>query len=177
MIPRSHQNTGSLSRCGSVLFDIWLLVSTIGGGRMLSRTLVQGLNALPDRPWREKTRLRGTTARQGNGKGITEAWLAEQLQAYGIRPGPMRLGQVQARGYFEADFQEAFQRYMCRSEMDALRASLQQQQARVDREKRTEDRKPRTEPPTSDFSATRDGGQAARSGTMAGAGRGEGPAE
>ena len=85
---------------------------------MFSRTLVQGLNSLPDRPWAEKR----------NGKGITEAWLAEQLQPYGIRPAPMRLGQVQARGYLEADFQDAFQRYMSRSDMDALKASLQARQ-------------------------------------------------
>src|SRR5205823_1072636 len=96
-----------------------LLFATEGSGRIFSRVLVQGLNSLPDRPWREKR----------NGKGITEAWLAEQLQPYGIRPGPMRLGQVQARGYFEADFQEAFQRYMSRSDMEALRASLQARQA------------------------------------------------
>ena len=81
---------------------------------MFSQTLVQGLNGLPDRPWREKR----------HGKGITVAWLAEQLQPYGIYPAMMRIGAAQARGYFEADFQEAFQRYMSRSDMDALRASL-----------------------------------------------------
>ena len=97
---------------------------------MFSQTLVQGLNSLPDRPWREK---RG-------GKGITVAWLAEQLQSYGIRPVPMRIGQVQARGYWEDDFQEAFQRYMSRSDMEALRASLQARQ--------------RADPPSSDSGAT-----------------------
>ena len=49
---------------------------------MFSQTLVQGLNSLPDRPWREKR----------NGKGITVAWLAEQLQPYGIYPAMMRIG-------------------------------------------------------------------------------------
>jgi putative DNA primase/helicase len=99
---------------GSLLFDIWQLFAIAGEGRMFSRTLVHGLNHLPDRPWGEK--------RQG--KGITEAWLAEQLQPYAIRPRPMRVGEVQARGYLEEDFQEAFQRYMSRSDLDALKASM-----------------------------------------------------
>jgi len=136
------------SPIGSLLFDIWLLFTTLGGGRMFSQTLVQGLNSLPDRPWREKR----------HGKGITVAWLAEQLQPYGIYPAMMRIGPAQARGYFEADFQEAFQRYMSRSEMEALRASLQARAASAQQ----------TDPPpldcgatsrfTSNFGATRAGG-------------------
>jgi len=125
------------SPIGSLLFDIWYLFATVGGGRMFSRTLVQGLNSLPDRPWGEKR----------NGKGITEAWLAEQLQPYGIRPEPMRVGQVQARGYFEADFQEVFHRYMSRADMDALRASLQAGQM-------TEDA---GQPSSPDFDAPKEG--------------------
>jgi putative DNA primase/helicase len=99
---------------GSLLFGIWLLFATAGGGRMFSRTLVQGLNGLADRPWGEMR----------NGKGITDAWLAAQLQPYGIQPRTLRIGQAQAKGYCEEDFQEAFQRYMSRGEIDALRATL-----------------------------------------------------
>ena len=33
-----------------------------------------------------------------NGKGITESWLADQLQPFGIRPRTMRIGQMQADG-------------------------------------------------------------------------------
>ena len=137
---------------------------------MFSQTLVQGLNSMPDRPWREK---RG-------GKGITVAWLAEQLQPYGIRPGPMRVGQAQARGYWEEDFQEAFQRYMSRSDMDALKASLQAHQRVEDGRQKAEDganqksevRDQRSEAqdaegggeeksdsPSPDSGATKDGGQ------------------
>ena len=81
---------------------------------MFSRMLVQGLNGLADRPWGEMR----------NGKGITDAWLAAQLQPYGIQPRTLRIGQTQAKGYFEEDFQEAFQRYMSRAEIEALRATL-----------------------------------------------------
>jgi hypothetical protein len=37
----------------------------------------------------------------------------------------IRIGEAQARGYLEEDFQEAFQRYMSRSDLDALKATLQ----------------------------------------------------
>jgi hypothetical protein len=109
-------NTKTLTapRAGSLLFGIRLLFATAGGGRMFSRVLVQGLNGLADRPWGEMR----------NGKGITDAWLAAQLQPYGIQPRTLRIGQAQAKGYFAEDFQEAFQRYMSRGEIDALRATL-----------------------------------------------------
>ena len=34
------------SPIGSLLFDIWFVFATVGGGRMFSQTLVQGLNSL-----------------------------------------------------------------------------------------------------------------------------------
>jgi len=71
---------------------------------------------MPDRPW----------GGMRHGKGITDAWLADQLQPHGIAPRTMRIGSMQAKGYFEEDFQEAFQRYMSRSEIEALRARLGQ---------------------------------------------------
>src|SRR6185369_16702520 len=74
------------------------------------------LNGMPDRPW----------GGMRHGKGITDAWLADQLQPHGIAPRTMRIGSMQAKGYFEEDFQEAFRRYMSRSEVEALRAQLGQ---------------------------------------------------
>ena len=115
------------SPIGMLLFDIWFLFATLGGGRIFSRVLVQALTSLPDRPWAEKRR----------GKGITDAWLAEQLQPYGIHSRNVRIQDVQAKGYCEEDFQEAFQRYMSRADMEALKAKLH--------------------PPASDFGATGDG--------------------
>src|SRR5439155_8028289 len=67
------------SPVGALLFGIWFLFATTGGGRMFSRALVQGLNSMTDRPWGEM--------RQG--KGITDTWLADQLQPFGLRPRTM----------------------------------------------------------------------------------------
>ena len=110
------------SPVGALLFDIWRLFALAGGGRLFTKTLVQELNRLPDRPWGEKR----------HGKGITEPGLAEELQPYGIRSRTMRIGRMQAKGYLEEDFQEAFQRYISRSDMDALRAKLMVGELMVD---------------------------------------------
>jgi hypothetical protein len=40
---------------------------------------------------------------------------------------------MQAKGHYEEDFQEAFQRYTSRSEVEALRAQLQAHQAEGER--------------------------------------------
>ena len=69
---------------------------------------------MPDRPW----------GSMRNGKGITESWLADQLQPFGIRPHTMRIGSMQAKGYFVEDFREPFQRYISRADMEALKAEL-----------------------------------------------------
>jgi hypothetical protein len=49
------------------------------------------------------------------GLNVTEPWLAKQLQPFGIRPRNIRISGTVARGYFESDFKEAFQRYVPRS--------------------------------------------------------------
>ena len=94
----------------SLLFAIWLSFRTVGGGRIFSRRLVQGLNSMDDKPW-------GTMA---NGKGITVGWLATQLERHGIKPRTIRIGNMQAKGYLEEDFEEAFQRYMSPSDREAM---------------------------------------------------------
>ena len=63
------------------------------------------LDDLGDRPWAE-LRL---------GLNTSEAWLAKQLQPFGIRPRNIRISGKVSRGYFESDFKEAFQRYVPRS--------------------------------------------------------------
>jgi len=94
----------------SLLFAIWLSFRTVGGGRIFSRMLVQGLNSMDDKPW-------GTMA---NGKGITVGWLATQLERHGIKPRTIRIGNMQAKGYWEEDFEGAFQRYMSPSDREAM---------------------------------------------------------
>ena len=90
---------------GALLLDIRGVFQKIGGGRLFSRTLVGALNDLGDRPWAE---LR-------MGLNVSEAWLAKQLQPFGIRPRNIRMSGRVGRGYFESDFKEAFQRYVPRS--------------------------------------------------------------
>ncbi len=99
---------------GSLLLDIFVLFTTMKVDRMFSRTLVENLNALEDRPWAEVR----------NGKEITEQGLAQQLRPYPIRTRTMRIGELRAKGYFEEDFRELFRRYIPRSEVEALRAEL-----------------------------------------------------
>ena len=61
-----------------------------------------------------------------NGKGMTEAWLAEQLRPYDIRPRTVRIGKEVLKGYWAEDFEEVFRRYLPASEIEALRAELEQ---------------------------------------------------
>ena len=99
----------------ALLQDIPMLFIATGGGPIFSRTLVGALNNLGDRPWRE---LPG-------GAEITEPWLAKTLRRFGIRRRTIRSSRAVAKGYMEEDFKEAFQRYMCRSDMEAHQATLQ----------------------------------------------------
>jgi len=55
-----------------------------------------------------------------NGKGSTVGWLATQLERHGIKPRTIRIGNMQAKGYVEEDFEEAFQRYMSASDREAM---------------------------------------------------------
>jgi hypothetical protein len=86
----------------SLLLDIRTLFLRAGGGRLFTRTLLAGLNSLPDRPW--------ATLRRGS--KINDAWLSKQLQPHDIRPRNIRIGRVVGRGYVEADFVEVFKRYV-----------------------------------------------------------------
>ena len=99
------------SPIGSLLFSIWFILARSAETRVFSRTLVQVLNSLADRPW-------GTMR---NGKGITEPWLAEQLRPYDIRPRTVRIGRQVLKGYLAEDFEEAFRRYIPPSEIEGKR--------------------------------------------------------
>jgi len=99
---------------GSLLLDIFVLYRRLEVDRMFTRTMVEHLNALTDRPWAEMR----------NGKQINDQWLAQQLRPYPIRTRTMRIGEMRAKGYFEEDFQELFRRYIPRSAVEALRAEL-----------------------------------------------------
>ncbi len=70
--------------------------------RMFSKSLVEALCAMSDRPWPEAHK----------GKSISEAWLARRLHAFGISSRTLRIGDQRAKGYELADFKEAFDRYL-----------------------------------------------------------------
>jgi hypothetical protein len=95
---------------GALLWDIFVLFATSQVNRMFSRTLVEALNGFTERPW---SALR-------KGKAITELWLAQQLRPYGVRPRTIWIGDTAAKGYLDEDFREAFQRYIPRSEIEAM---------------------------------------------------------
>jgi hypothetical protein len=92
----------------SLLLDIFLLFIEAKQDRLFSRTLVEGLNNLSHRLWREVR----------NGKEITELWLAQRLQPYNVRPRTIRIGDMRAKGYFEDDLKDAFRRYISISDCD-----------------------------------------------------------
>jgi hypothetical protein len=70
--------------------------------RVFSKTLIETLCGMTDRPWPEAHR----------GKPITETWLARRLHSFGISSRPLRIGEDRFRGYHAGDFTEAFARYV-----------------------------------------------------------------
>jgi hypothetical protein len=102
------------SPIGSLLLDIYIAFFLAKTDRLLTRDLLDSLNASGERPWRE---LR-------HGKGITDRSLSQLLRPYGITSRSIRVGDSVARGYLRHDLNEAFRRYIPRSEFDALRAEV-----------------------------------------------------
>ncbi len=86
-----------------LLADIQQVFSEADGAeRMFSKTLVDELVALTDRPWPEARR----------DKPITETWLARKLKPFGILSKSIRIESENLKGYTLVDFQEAFARYL-----------------------------------------------------------------
>src|SRR5206468_941469 len=99
---------------GSLLFDIFCLLSIRDSDRMFTRTLLDGLNRKSDRPWCELRK----------GKQINDVWLARQLRPYGIRPRTIWIGEDHGKGYLLEDFTDAFRRYIPMSEVEAFEAGF-----------------------------------------------------
>jgi hypothetical protein len=95
----------------SLLLDVAISFFEKNTDRIFTRTIVDRLNAITDRPWMEFT----------NGKPITDCWLSKQLRPYGIRSKTLRIGEYQAKGYLMDDCREVFLRYIPKSELDSLR--------------------------------------------------------
>ena len=85
-----------------LLADIQQIFKATSAGRTFSKSLVESLCAMTDRPWPEAHK----------GKPITETWLAHRLRAFGIHSLTLRIGDQRAKGYELADFVDAFERYL-----------------------------------------------------------------
>jgi hypothetical protein len=103
---------------GSLLFDLLVIFGRWSADRIFSRTLVEGLNASTDRPWKEMNK----------GREITELWLAMRLRPYGVRPKTIWIGDNSAKGYLIEDFADIFRRYIPEAE---VRAELERLDAAV----------------------------------------------
>jgi len=85
-----------------LLADIRQILAETNASRVFSKSLVDSLCAMSDRPWPEANR----------GRPITEVWLARRLHSFGIKPRTHRIGDNRAKGYGAADFAAAFERYL-----------------------------------------------------------------
>ncbi len=65
-----------------------------------TRDLLQRLCDLDEAPWGD-----------WYGKQLSARWLAKLLEPYQVRPSKQRVGGPSKRGYFRADFKDAWQRY------------------------------------------------------------------
>lgn len=89
-----------------LLVDVREILNETNSERIFSRSLVEELCRLTDRPWPEANR----------GRAITENWLARRFALFGIKPKTMRIDDDRAKGYETSDFTEAFDRYLAESE-------------------------------------------------------------
>jgi putative DNA primase/helicase len=79
-----------------------VLLSESGKNELPSKTLVDALVAMADRPWSECN----------HGKPITQNWLARRLKDFGIRPAMTGPETKRVSGYKRGDFGDAFTRYL-----------------------------------------------------------------
>ncbi len=104
---------------GALLFDLLLVFNIKGTEKLFTREVLAGLSGLGNRPWHSMRR----------GAELTEAWLAQQLRPYGIKPQTIRVGEAVGRGYLAEDFTESLKRYVPKSAREELLEELQEQMA------------------------------------------------
>jgi putative DNA primase/helicase len=85
-----------------LLADIQRVFIEASAERMLSKTLVDTLCSMSDRPWPEANR----------GRLITPTWMARRLHCFNVSSKTIRVGDERANGYELAHFQDAFDRYL-----------------------------------------------------------------
>ena len=85
-----------------LLTDLRQILDAAKVERVASKTLVDALCAMTDRPWPEAHR----------GRPVTQTWLARRLQSFGIFSKSVRIAGEVPRGYEVSDFTEVFARYL-----------------------------------------------------------------
>jgi Protein of unknown function (DUF3631) len=114
--------TGAEENCpiGALLFDLFVVFNGRGAEKLFTREVLDGLSCFENRPWHSMRR----------GKEMTEAWLAQRLRPYGIKPQTIRVGDDVGRGYLAADFTESLKRYVPKPEREELLSELKWQAAK-----------------------------------------------
>jgi putative DNA primase/helicase len=77
-----------------LITDIQSIFLRLQQERLLTRTIVEELNRLTDRPWLESA----------DGKPLDDRWLAKRLRTHGIEARSVRTERTIGRGYVAADF-------------------------------------------------------------------------
>lgn len=86
----------------ALLRDIREVFQRSDEDRLLSKCLTKELRADEGRPWGEWQ----------NGKPLSPITMARMLRPFGVKPRKIRVGTVTRQGYLEADFEDAFNRYL-----------------------------------------------------------------
>ncbi len=89
-----------------LLVDVQAIFNQRGMDRLPSADIIEALTAMENRPWAEFR----------SGKPISPIGLARLLSAYKISPGTIRTENGTPKGYYLADFQDAFDRYLLSKE-------------------------------------------------------------
>ena len=85
-----------------LLADIQQVFNETSAERTFSKSLVEALCAMTDRPWPEAHK----------GKPISETWLARRLHTFGVASKTLRIADGRGKGYEATDFADAFERYL-----------------------------------------------------------------
>jgi len=141
---------------GSLFLDIMLCFTLAKADRIFGRTLAAELDRFVERPWSDLRK----------GKEMTGPLLARVLRPYGVRPKTMWIAGEAAKGYLMADLEDAFRRYIPRSEWEALKAEWRTEEEgrkseNADPKSAVNDQKSEVADPPLQAGATSDGDSAA----------------
>jgi len=99
----SQEDTDAQGIGAMLLGDIRQAFAESGTGELFSRSLVERLCAMTDRPWPEAHR----------GQPVTQTWLARRLRPFRVISHNVRDTKgEQAKGYEVKDFAEVWERYL-----------------------------------------------------------------